>query len=54
MNDHDEAHLFDDSDEGVAICEACCEIVDESDLSWDEDSTMYLCDECLENPPNDI
>ncbi|WP_165963968.1 hypothetical protein [Actinomadura sp. KC216] len=55
MNDHDEAHLYSDSDdEGVEICDACGDIVDVGELKFDEDSDMYVCDECLENPPDDM
>lgn len=38
---------------GIEICEACLFGFDEGELEYDEDSQMYVCYECLENPPDD-
>lgn len=54
MNDYDEAALFSDDYYGADICDACGDIVEETELRWDDTSECYVCPECLENPPDDL
>lgn len=34
-------------------CEACGIEAEEEELIFDEDSEVFVCDECWENPPDD-